>query len=266
MRKILKNAILLFVLLCGNFETKMQASNLALNFTQKTSEMSASLQEISSSEILDENLSEISAQNLSSNLQNSLNFKSLFLNADSVVKAVIYILCAFSIFSWALFFYKSYEFYHTKKVLKFELKLLNKTSDLNALNLAFCKAFLELVKNEKPELKLRLESKMDAQISSFKSGLSALASIAASAPFIGLFGTVWGIMHSFMNIAALKNASLVVVAPGIAEALFATAFGLIAAIPAVLFYNFLLAKSVNLEHILDECVSLIYALRQQNAA
>lgn len=70
-----------------------------------------------------------------------------------------------------------------------------------------------------------------------QSGLSFLATVGATAPFVGLFGTVWGIMHSFTGIAASKDTSLAVVAPGIAEALFATAIGLAAAIPAVIFYN-----------------------------
>jgi biopolymer transport protein ExbB/TolQ len=71
-------------------------------------------------------------------------------------------------------------------------------------------------------------------------GVTFLASVASAAPFIGLFGTVWGIMHSFQSIAASKNTTLAVVAPGIAEALLATAIGLFAAIPAVIFYNFLI--------------------------
>jgi hypothetical protein len=70
-----------------------------------------------------------------------------------------------------------------------------------------------------------------------QSGLSLLATVGATAPFVGLFGTVWGIMHSFTGIAVAKDTSLAVVAPGIAEALFATAIGLAAAIPAVIFYN-----------------------------
>ncbi|EOH3945418.1 MotA/TolQ/ExbB proton channel family protein, partial [Campylobacter jejuni] len=87
-----------------------------------------------------------------------------------------------------------------------------------------------------------------------------LASIGASAPFIGLFGTVWGIMNAFIGIANLGNASLAVVAPGIAEALFATAFGLIAAIPAVLFYNYLTRKNLKLMHHLDELANFVYIL------
>ena len=76
-----------------------------------------------------------------------------------------------------------------------------------------------------------------AQLQRLQSGLPFLATVGSTAPFVGLFGTVWGIMRSFTGIAAAKDTSLAVVAPGIAEALFATAIGLAAAIPAVIFYN-----------------------------
>lgn len=89
--------------------------------------------------------------------------------------------------------------------------------------------------NARLEKSLQIET--SAQIQRLQSGLSFLATVAATAPFVGLFGTVWGIMHSFTGIAAAKDTSLAVVAPGIAEALFATAVGLAAAIPAVIFYN-----------------------------
>jgi biopolymer transport protein TolQ len=78
---------------------------------------------------------------------------------------------------------------------------------------------------------------MGREMERLESNLSFLASVGSTAPFIGLFGTVWGIMNSFQSIAATKNTSLAVVAPGIAEALFATALGLIAAIPAVIAFN-----------------------------
>ena len=89
--------------------------------------------------------------------------------------------------------------------------------------------------NARLEKSLQMET--SAQLQRLQSGLSFLATVGATAPFVGLFGTVWGIMHSFTGIAATKDTSLAVVAPGIAEALFATAIGLAAAIPAVIFYN-----------------------------
>ncbi|WP_138933177.1 protein TolQ [Roseovarius arcticus] len=93
----------------------------------------------------------------------------------------------------------------------------------------------------------RIDRSMDVAIAkeseSMQSGLSVLATVGSTAPFVGLFGTVWGIMHAFIGIAASQNTSLAVVAPGIAEALLATALGLLAAIPAVIFYNKLSADS-----------------------
>ncbi|SLN41270.1 Biopolymer transport protein ExbB [Roseovarius litorisediminis] len=93
----------------------------------------------------------------------------------------------------------------------------------------------------------RIDRSMDVAIAKeaeeLQSGLSVLATVGSTAPFVGLFGTVWGIMHAFINIAEQQNTSLAVVAPGIAEALLATALGLLAAIPAVIFYNKLSADS-----------------------
>ena len=82
-----------------------------------------------------------------------------------------------------------------------------------------------------------LEAGIDKQISKIEKGFTFLATVGSTAPFIGLFGTVWGIMNSFQSIAISRNTSLAIVAPGIAEALFATALGLLAAIPAVVAYN-----------------------------
>lgn len=93
----------------------------------------------------------------------------------------------------------------------------------------------------------RIDRSMDVAIAkeseTLQSGLTVLATVGSIAPFVGLFGTVWGIMHAFIGIAASQNTSLAVVAPGIAEALLATALGLLAAIPAVIFYNKLSADS-----------------------
>ena len=82
-----------------------------------------------------------------------------------------------------------------------------------------------------------LETGIEKQMSKISKGFTFLATVGSTAPFIGLFGTVWGIMNSFQSIAISRNTSLAIVAPGIAEALFATALGLLAAIPAVVAYN-----------------------------
>ena len=104
-----------------------------------------------------------------------------------------------------------------------------KTSFTNK-NFEFKKAFCDNVRNE-------MEIVINKELSNLEKGLNFLASVGSTAPFIGLFGTVWGIMNSFTAIGISQNTSLAVVAPGIAEALFATALGLVAAIPAVLFFN-----------------------------
>ena len=95
----------------------------------------------------------------------------------------------------------------------------------------------ELKKSFCDNVKKEMEIVIDKEILGLQKGLNFLASVGSTAPFIGLFGTVWGIMNSFTAIGISQNTSLAVVAPGIAEALFATALGLVAAIPAVLFYN-----------------------------
>ena len=112
------------------------------------------------------------------------------------------------------------------------------------------KAFLEKVK-EDTSLQEKLNAASDAdsvvaiakEAETLQSGLPVLATVGSVTPFVGLFGTVWGIMHSFIGIAEQQNTNLAVVAPGIAEALLATGLGLLAAIPAVIFYNKLSADS-----------------------
>ena len=126
-----------------------------------------------------------------------------------------------------------------------------------------------LKKNKSSEMRVGLKERVNKamQVSKNRSleklenGLGFLASVGSTAPFVGLFGTVWGIMNSFTSIAAAKNTSLAVVAPGIAEALFATAIGLVAAIPAVIAYNKFGSEldrfSLRLEDFSDEFSSLI---------
>ena len=108
--------------------------------------------------------------------------------------------------------------------------------------LVFKDAMQNLLKRKsKTDLNLRmttmLETGIEKQMSKISKGFTFLATVGSTAPFIGLFGTVWGIMNSFQSIAISRNTSLAIVAPGIAEALFATALGLLAAIPAVIAYN-----------------------------
>ena len=181
---------------------------------------------------------------------------SLFVRADFVVKSVIVILIAASVYSWALIFDKyrlfkkinlsitdfENKFWKAKSAESFENNLPVKTEDPAIL--IFRSAMVELRKTRSKSSAVQLarvervlEINTDNQIKKIEKNFTFLATVGATAPFIGLFGTVWGIMNSFQSIAISRNTSLAIVAPGIAEALFATALGLLAAIPAVIAYN-----------------------------
>ena len=179
---------------------------------------------------------------------------SLFIRADFVVKSVILMLIACSIYSWAIIIEKFRLF---KKVNKeseeFEEKFWkSKSAETfynslpvnldNPMALLFRDSMQTLLKaknksNLNERLSGMLEVNIEKQIVALEKGFTFLATVGSTAPFIGLFGTVWGIMNSFQSIAISRNTSLAIVAPGIAEALFATALGLLAAIPAVVAYN-----------------------------
>jgi biopolymer transport protein TolQ len=179
---------------------------------------------------------------------------SLFLRADFVVKSVILMLIGCSIYSWAIIIEKfrlfkkinleseefEEKFWKSKSAETFynslPIKLENPTASL------FRDSMQTLLKaKNKTNLNERissiLEVNIEKQMSKIDKGFTFLATVGSTAPFIGLFGTVWGIMNSFQSIAISRNTSLAIVAPGIAEALFATALGLLAAIPAVVAYN-----------------------------
>ncbi len=179
---------------------------------------------------------------------------NLFIRADIVVKSVILILIACSIYSWAVILEKFKLFKKiNKSTEEFENKFWNSKSAETFYNnlpattedpmaLLFRDAMQNLLKRRsKTDLNARmatlLETGIEKQISKISKGFTFLATVGSTAPFIGLFGTVWGIMNSFQSIAISRNTSLAIVAPGIAEALFATALGLLAAIPAVVAYN-----------------------------
>ena len=187
---------------------------------------------------------------------NDFSLWQLFLRADFVVKAVILLLIASSIFSWALIFdkvrlfrridqsTKSFEdkFWKSKSAEAFYKGLPMKSED--PMTIIFKNAMSELIKTKSKSSSVQsarvervLEVSIDNQLKSVEKNFTYLATIGSTAPFIGLFGTVWGIMNSFQSIAISRNTSLAIVAPGIAEALFATALGLLAAIPAVIAYN-----------------------------
>jgi len=179
---------------------------------------------------------------------------SLFFRADIIVKSVIIMLIACSIYSWAVIIEKYRLFKKiNQSTEEFEAKFWNSKSAETFYNnlpanvqdpmaLIFKDAMQNLLKRRsRTDLNNRmttmLETGIEKQISKITKGFTFLATVGSTAPFIGLFGTVWGIMNSFQSIAISRNTSLAIVAPGIAEALFATALGLLAAIPAVIAYN-----------------------------
>ena len=179
---------------------------------------------------------------------------NLFIRADIIVKSVIIILIVCSVYTWAIIIHKIKQF---KKINisseEFEEKFWRSKSAetfYNSLPANVDDPMSSLFKESmqgllKSKSKTNLAEKMggilevgiEKQMSKIEKGFTFLATVGSTAPFIGLFGTVWGIMNSFQSIAISRNTSLAIVAPGIAEALFATALGLLAAIPAVVAYN-----------------------------
>ena len=179
---------------------------------------------------------------------------SLFIRADIIVKSVIIILIAASIYSWAIIIEKyrlfkkinssteefEGKFWKSKSAENFYSNLPTNIEDPMA-NLFKDTMQVVMKSRSKSNLSERLtnvlEVNIEKQMNKIDKSYTFLATVGSTAPFIGLFGTVWGIMNSFQSIAISRNTSLAIVAPGIAEALFATALGLLAAIPAVVAYN-----------------------------
>ena len=178
----------------------------------------------------------------------------LFVRADIIVKSVIIILIACSIYSWAVIIEKiklfkkinssteefENKFWKSKSAENFYDNLPSKTEDPMAR--VFMDSMQVMLKSKRSsnlneKMSRMLEINIEKQMEKIEKGYTFLATVGSTAPFIGLFGTVWGIMNSFQSIAISRNTSLAIVAPGIAEALFATALGLLAAIPAVIAYN-----------------------------
>ena len=179
---------------------------------------------------------------------------SLFVRADIIVKSVIVILIVSSIYSWAIIFEKIKMFKKISKTTEeFENKFWkSKSAETFYNNLpdnfedpmanVFRNSMEVMLKSKRtPNLNEKmsrmLEINLEQQMEKIEKSYTFLATVGSTAPFIGLFGTVWGIMNSFQSIAISRNTSLAIVAPGIAEALFATALGLLAAIPAVIAFN-----------------------------
>jgi len=178
---------------------------------------------------------------------------SLVLRAGVVVKFVLLILLFFSVFSWAIIFYKyklfksvereSEEFQSAFLKSKDMETLYQTTRSLRLSPLAnLFRAVYPLEDVDSEAIKRSLKRVEAAETAKLERYLTFLATTGSTTPFIGLFGTVWGIMDSFIGIGKMGSASLAIVAPGIAEALIATAAGLAAAVPAVIAYNYYLSR------------------------
>ncbi len=189
------------------------------------------------------------------------NAFSLFFRADFVVQTVMIMLILASIWCWAIIIEKSIKlkrlrahsrqfeeaFWSGQAMEELYLKLKGKTAacPLQAIFISAMREWYRSVGKGGGNLTLAMSERIERgmqttlsnELNKLEKYLTFLASVGSSAPFIGLFGTVWGIMNSFASIAASKQTSLAVVAPGISEALLATALGLVAAIPASIFYN-----------------------------
>ena len=192
------------------------------------------------------------AVGLASNIDFSII--QLFIRADIVVKSVLAILIVSSIYSWAVIYEKIMLFKKINRSTQdFENKFWKSKSAESFYNTLpdniidpmanmFKNSMQVLLKSKRSsnldeKMSRMLDINIEQQMEKIENGYTYLATIGSTAPFIGLFGTVWGIMNSFQAIAISRNTSLAIVAPGIAEALFATALGLLAAVPAVMAFN-----------------------------
>jgi biopolymer transport protein TolQ len=216
---------------------------------------------------------------------------SMFWSAHVVVKLVMIGLLAASIWCWAIIVNKALLFTRTRKAMDRFEQIFWSGSSLEELyttladrpTTAMATLFVAAMREWKRSfqhahasfmgLQARIEKVLDVSIAReverLESNLLVLATVASAGPFVGLFGTVWGIMTAFRSIAASKNTSLAVVAPGIAEALFATAIGLFAAIPALIAYNKLqgeVAKNqARMESFADEFSAILSRQIDQHA-
>ncbi|MDG2914396.1 protein TolQ [Bisgaard Taxon 10/6] len=215
-----------------------------------------------------------------------LNFLDLFLKASIVVQIVILILISFSIVSWAIIIQRSRiltqalkdstafedRFWSGEDLTKLYDGLSNRRdSAMSGSEQIFYVGFKEFarlkqVNPDAPEAIIKGSTRamnlaMNREVETLESRIPFLATVASVSPYIGLFGTVWGIMHAFMALSGAKQATLQMVAPGIAEALIATAIGLFAAIPAVMAYNRLSLRVNKLEqnygNFIDEFTTIL---------
>jgi biopolymer transport protein TolQ len=205
------------------------------------------------------------AETLALAQQMDFSMWALFARATFIVKLVMLVLILASFWSWSIIIQKLITYRRARREAAVFDRRFWSGEPLDALfdeigpdpagqsERIFAAGMIEWRRSHRDDGDLiagaaaRIDRSMDVAIAKeadrLQGGLQVLATVGSTAPFIGLFGTVWGIMHAFVEIASQQNTSLVVVAPGIAEALLATALGLLAAIPAVIFYNKLSADS-----------------------
>lgn len=209
---------------------------------------------------------------------------SMFVTADGVVKGVICILLLASIATWTVLVAKSFEMAQAIRCQCRAFTVLEgaQTLKLAAANVSgdavFATRLLDAAVTEmhlsagisedrdgvKERIALRLERIEAAAGRQMFKGIGILATIGATAPFIGLFGTVWGGMNSFVGISVAQTSNLSVVAPGIAEALLATAVGLVAAIPAVIIYNLFVRCIASYKALVADCASVVLRLASRD--
>jgi biopolymer transport protein ExbB len=205
----------------------------------------------------------------------------MFMNADVVVKAVMIGLVIASVVTWTVWLAKTIELMAARRKVRSALHVLDdlhtlanvSRADVKEPAASFCKAAIAELQlsgaaADKDGLKERIASRLERIEAAFSRriarGTGILATIGATAPFVGLFGTVWGIMNSFIGISKSHTTNLAVVAPGIAEALLATALGLAAAIPAVVIYNFFSRQITNYRAILSDTSAQVLRLASRD--
>ncbi|MGB8602580.1 MAG: tonB-system energizer ExbB [Rhizomicrobium sp.] len=209
---------------------------------------------------------------------------AMFATADGVVRGVICVLLLASVATWTVLIAKSFEMSHAIRCQRRAFAVLD---DAHTLKLAvahldrdavFATRLLDAAVTEmqlsaeiyedrdgvKERIALRLERIEAAAGRQMFKGIGMLATIGATAPFVGLFGTVWGVMNSFVGIATAQTSNLSVVAPGIAEALLATAVGLVAAIPAVIIYNLFVRCIASYKALVADCASVVLRLASRD--
>ena len=202
----------------------------------------------------------------------------MFLNADLVVKAVIIGLAFASLVTWTVYIAKTFELFGARRDVRRGLRILADAQTLAQAHEQLRNgktAVAQLMQSAAQEIRLSANARGDglkeriawqlerlemASSRKISRGTGVLATIGSTAPFVGLFGTVWGIMNSFIGISNAHTTNLAVVAPGIAQALLATALGLIAAIPAVMIYNVLARSTAYYRQLLGDASALVMRL------